>query len=81
MSPHANFTWFCNVGHISEAFIGQMKFDKLNYDHKTYGNPNSLEYKQLAGDFCRRVSSTCSITSSSLMGLVIGVQCSYIIHV
>jgi len=73
--------FFCNLGHISEAFIGEMKFDKLNYDPKTYGNPNSPEYKQLAGDFCDRVSSTCSITSDSSTGSFIGVQYSNINHI
>ena len=75
MSPHAISTWLCNVGHISEAFIGEMRLDKLNFDPKTYGNPNSPEYKQLAGDLCNRVSSISLITSDRSMGSISGVQC------
>ncbi|KAI0218621.1 hypothetical protein LSAT2_029640 [Lamellibrachia satsuma] len=39
----------------TETFNATMKLDKLHYDPKTYGNPDSPEYQKLAGDFCSRV--------------------------
>ncbi|KAI0236455.1 hypothetical protein LSAT2_012999 [Lamellibrachia satsuma] len=40
----------------TETFNATMRLDKLHYDPKTYGNPDSPEYQKLANEFCSRVS-------------------------